>query len=237
MIEDRLKQFNRYGSKTQQLAKKVYITNDATIEEQNEFLKLVYTSLLLRLKRNIRRYLKHQEVIWDSLRIIRRNKAYYSKLGNILQVADLEIKEKEMHYELDEVEENLAEAGKMLYELLPVYEFVSTDREFASLINVPYKYIQECREVYEKSNNDFYITAIFVNKAEAWDDEWYDKPLQEPFWEAMYALLCHEYEHNKEIKQKMNDKMDELFPDIRKNAYRAVYDMEGNIVELKKAEN
>jgi len=185
--------------------------------ERNELYRKVWNNRLVRLRREVRGHCKEQrrlsEIIF-SLCTKLENENSKTFINQYL-IEDLE-EELEFYSKKEEItREIIANLGKTVSNLLPFYEQLASDHDFAQIINANIREVERCREDYMKRvaegeikpDDCFFTTLVFVYKIESEDDC--------PFMEAMWQLLAQQILENKELKSQVWNKAEECFPNLR----------------------
>ncbi|SPF49191.1 hypothetical protein SBF1_4380002 [Candidatus Desulfosporosinus infrequens] len=126
-----------------------------------------------------------------------------------------------------------ANYGRSLLMLLPFYESITTDHDFAQILNANMQEVERYREDYmervtegKRKPDDSFLTAlIFVYKIEPEDDC--------PFMDAMWHFYLQSIEENNELKTQMWNKAEECFPELRGCMVTLSEDENGQLVGQK----
>ncbi|KJS18550.1 MAG: hypothetical protein VR69_00185 [Peptococcaceae bacterium BRH_c4b] len=191
--------------------------------------KKQWASILIRLKRNIKRVSKERKEVTELRRQhTERLKTEEEKtFKNQYYIAEL----REAILELDEtcnsLKGRLAMFGEFLYDALPAYEATgSSDHDFAQLINCNIRKMEEHRQDFNSSGNQghsFFVDAVFVYNAElplAREKEDFISDFTElPFFDAMRTHFMFMLEVNQKMRQAAHDALDEVFPEMRAHQY------------------
>lgn len=191
-------------------------------------IKKQWQSILVRVKRNIRRVSKEQKQVTELLRQFKEQlKTEEEKtFKNQFFVAEL----REAILELDETRNNLkgrlAMFGELLFDALPAYEATgASDHDFAQLINCNAKKMEQIRADFGKGDNkghSFFVDAVFIYHAE--------QPIERekesfvifsdlPFFDAMTCHFMETMSVNPKMQKAAHDALEEVIPEMRAHQY------------------
>lgn len=194
-----------------------------TEKTRKQLTRLMLNNRLVKLRRDIRHYLK------ESRQIMHEKNSYRKHLKTNPRNKAAE----KMFRLLDKQEQNyqkmLELCGKSLLMFLPFYESVATDHDFAQILNANIREVELYREDYSKrvsegngKPDDFFTALIFVYKIEPDDDC--------PFMEALWQAFYHAITDNKELKERVWNKAEECFPELRGCMVTVTQDENGKLI-------
>jgi hypothetical protein len=182
---------------------------------------------LVWMKRVIRENVKLQEETFDFLHLVEKELENEEKkvFKNQYYIAELRRLADDLAARLKSFKRQMALYGEYLLRLLPLYEAEgATDHDFAQIINCNVKDMEKYRCKHEETGDtgSFFVSAVFVYRAE-YRSRKGDGGLagfgEEPFLEAILAYFLHKFKTNAGFRQMINDKMEELIPELRAHQY------------------
>ncbi|WP_027356322.1 hypothetical protein [Desulfofundulus thermocisternus] len=199
------------------------------IESKKEVAKL-----LICLKFAIRDVARSQREVSETLQLV-QNKMKSRECNDFIILAYLRKHEKDLKRLFEENDKYLAKIGELAIKALHLYESLgATDHELAQILNCNMKDLERYRQIHKKFGNDvgFFVDAVIVYKAELrsrkCDDVFMDdNPEETPFFSALLATMLYQMENNKEFATKMQELVEDHFPEIRGEMYRLAKDSDG----------
>lgn len=214
-------------------------------EEKDQMLRMILGNQLVKLKRIIRKevdllekYLKDRHLAYKEL-----NKEKTKTFKNSIKIQNLTKFIKEVDEAIDTIHKNLDQLAPILITFIENYNRVATAHDFAQIIGANMKDIEKYRKDFEETNIDknksFFLDLVFVYKAEARSDDKDNKYFirdftKTPFFECIFTHMMMELKRNRKLKQKTDEILEDLFPEIRGMQYIIEKDKEGNIVKIEK---
>lgn len=200
----------------------------ATFTNAHADTKKAWANLLLKLRWQLRRYIKQQRKLSDLRHKLKDNLAEEEAktFKNQLRIASLRGAIRELDSILSEIKESIARCGGLLFEALPQYEACgATDHDLAQLINCNARKMERIRADFNEMDtqgHSFFTDAIFIFHAE--------NPLERekedfvifsdlPFFDAMTRHFIRTMEVNPKLRQTAHDALDKFFPELRAHQY------------------
>lgn len=233
-----------YGEKEWERIEKA-LNPETPKEEKDQMLRMIFGNQLVRLKRMIRKeinlleqYLEDRHWACKEL-----NKEKAKTFKNSIKIQNLTSFIENVDVVINAIRKKLDQLAPILITFIEGYNKVATAHDFAQLIGANMKDVEEYKKDYEETNIDknesFFIDLVFVYKAEARSDDKDNKDFirdftKTPFFECIYTHMIMELKRNQKLKQKTDEILDEIFPELRGMQYIIERDKAGNISKIEK---
>ncbi|SHF64954.1 hypothetical protein SAMN02745218_02792 [Desulfofundulus australicus DSM 11792] len=192
--------------------------------------------LLICLKFAIRHIAKEQRQISETLHQI-KNKTDGQECSDFIKLACLRKYERDLKKIFELNNKHLAKIGELAIRALHYYESLgATDHELAQILNCNKKDLEEYRQMHRKFKKGvgFFVDAVMVynveHRSRKCDNVFIgDNPEETPFFSALLATMLYQMENNKEFVTKMQELVEDHFPEIRGEMYSLVKDPDGKV--------
>lgn len=183
-------------------------------DENREERRKLFSNLLIRFKRLVRKEIKDQQIHYMQYRKHER------MLKDMLEMkSNMDIVPNELENDIEDVSEfvdNLSKIldshkktmcmfGEIFLQYFPIYSFVASDEDIASILSVNIKAIEKARESYKKHNkgqNDFMTHCVFVERVEPDEDC--------PFFSCVVACILKEIKENEAHRKIAGELIDDI---------------------------
>jgi hypothetical protein len=234
---------NKHGLEVEQIATlenyygKPLVNRMMTLDTtDNHEVKMVTNNMLVRVRREIRKYIAKINKMHDELRDVRKTIEYYEGLDiapteTVNNLKQLQEGKREV---IDIYEGIIANNWSMVRIFMSQLSGIMTDQEFAQLIGVKESRIVEARKDYEKekkrNTDNFFEYAIVVARIEGeGEHDAFDSPLFEAFHQDMMKL----YNENKLFRETVNEGMMQFMLDAGVRPFTVTTDGNGKITSVK----
>lgn len=210
-----IQQFEKYfGTKDTQ---RVLRAEDPSTPEteRNELYRKVWNNRLVLLRREIRGYCKEQKKL-NEITFAICTKLEEEEMKTFINQYLIKELEEELDFycnKIDVITAIIANLGKMLLILLPFYEQLASDHDFAQIINANTKDVQRYRDDFKdrcnstkRNHYSFFTALIFVYKIEPEGDQ--------PFLNALMNAFEELYDEGY-LKEPVWNKTEEYFPELK----------------------